>query len=149
MHVLDEGTSAHIRITSYNVCYTKLLRSFATIVHPEAIVGDTGDYCTEGSFTKQNIGVWPVDPSYSSQTSAIYFVSATGTGAGKTYEDSLSWSTLESLNLNDARLYLISDIDVSTELTLPDACNFSVRITSYNVCYTKLLRSVLPSDLPI
>ncbi len=100
--------------------------SFGAITHPEAIVGDTGDYCAEDSFTKLNMGEWSVDPSSSSQTTAIFFVSATGAGSGKTYEDACSWASLGSQNLNNAQLYLATDIDVSAGLTVPGSGLLSV-----------------------
>ena len=79
------------RITSYNVCYTKLLRDELTLK------------------TAQKQDIW-----------------------------------LHTHNITGSHVIIITNGEIPTDKTIEEACviaAFHSRITSYNVCYTKLLRA--------
>ena len=104
--VLDLGgadqifLNENLRITSYNVCYTKLLRKI----------------CTESS------AEMPVPESLT------VIVTIPATKSSETFNATTPFSPVY-LKAFESKLYITFSI-------------LSTRITSYNVCYTKLLRSL-------
>ena len=105
-----------IRITSYNVCYTKLLRvpPVSTFVRPIHLL----PLFTQKQF-RPNGYPW-TDPAWTGDV-------AYGPGVCPVVED-----------LYENSLFTISAI--YPPLTERDMDDIVDRITSYNVCYTKLLR---------
>ena len=104
---LNEFSIKAIRITSYNVCYTKLLRkrvglARAIVLKPEIML-------------------------YDEPTTGV---------------DPITAGVVNSLILRMREIYGMTSIVVTHDIE--SACRISdriiIRITSYNVCYTKLLR---------
>ena len=105
------------RITSYNVCYTKLLRSKFIHTYTGAVLYSPEDKYQKISFSDMEKS--PLDRKVTDGWAAMiqhYFVAALIPDRGK-----------------EERYY-------TKTLTGP-----RYRITSYNVCYTKLLRSTASS----
>ena len=90
------------RITSYNVCYTKLLRAINKAL------------------------------------SASVYLTSKIIGAVKPLFNDITGGSLTPTNLNVCSSWLKITVLLVEELSLPSPS--SNRITSYNVCYTKLLR---------
>ena len=142
--------NSNSRITSYNVCYTKLLRELTLTYQQErydnrvnfinkksyswAIVSEdsqTGTITKQidftGTFVSSTHGTVSTSGWLSKEGNTLYYLA--GTGGEKlfyvdfddnTYLDSAQYAT-------DDKLVLVGS---------------NGRITSYNVCYTKLLRAV-------
>ena len=104
------------RITSYNVCYTKLLRGYAP--------GQFSFNVADGRcFACDGDGVKQIEMQFLSD---VYV--KCDECKGKRYNS-------ETLSV----LYKGKNISDVLEMTVYEALSF-FRITSYNVCYTKLLR---------
>ena len=103
------NTSLHIRITSYNVCYTKLLREVITGAVLKKI---DGSRYVEKILVEERLGEKLYDVDY------VFLYLGT-----KNSQE--LFSTFAKL---DEHGYIVTNDKMET------------RITSYNVCYTKLLR---------
>ena len=124
------GLSCPLRITSYNVCYTKLLRA-----RNYGILNSRGTYI---AFLDSD-DLWKP---YKLKTQ-LDFMKQYGYGFTYSYYDIINGygtkikeNRATPLKINYKRLLNNNPIGCLTVLIKAD-----VRITSYNVCYTKLLRS--------
>ena len=137
------------RITSYNVCYTKLLRIGIYSSDPGALnVGPS----TTGIAGKPLLSFQPVrDENYA----------ITATGDGSTFNSDADYFVSFSFSVNDIAQALAGTAyqsfsastafrfitgtasqDNSFNQDISGMDKNGCRITSYNVCYTKLLRNV-------
>ena len=105
----------HSRITSYNVCYTKLLRNIGAKFVQYAQLASDKDVLVESQMLH-------------SQVTALGSVRVQDPGGRK---GTLVGGRIQAGEQIEA-VILGAQADNSTELV--------IRITSYNVCYTKLLR---------
>ena len=127
-------TKKNFRITSYNVCYTKLLRSFSHTLSQRFSVG-------------YNVGVeWDGEtavPGYF--YSAVLGVQITDQLGGFVESFGLMPEKGDEEHLLDAGLtYLLSpnfQLDISGGLGLSDN---AIVITSYSIHYTKLYEAIKP-----
>ena len=150
--LLAPTETAFIRITSYNVCYTKLLRVIARRVgmelahlhpRPPAIrVFDAGmgDGTVLTRVMREMHRRFPTMP--------FYFV-----GKEISLEDvRLSLAKMaDRLFEHPATVLVVTNMYYSEAPWLAPkalAAATSLRITSYNVCYTKLLRATAGTTLP-
>ena len=113
-----------IRITSYNVCYTKLLRSYKI---PYGTIETKADGILDSITEKPeitfyiNTGLYILEPHLINEIPKDTFYHIT--------------SLIEKLQVENRRVGVF-----------PVSENSWTRITSYNVCYTKLLRDRLSSQ---
>ena len=114
------------RITSYNVCYTKLLRTKINVTSREA-----GDIIM--------MGIGGFTPLTGFMTRADW----EGVCDGMKMANGLFWPIPITLSTDESTANGISEGD---DIALADSESgeiLATRITSYNVCYTKLLRSAV------
>ena len=134
------------RITSYNVCYTKLLRFLR---YELTSVPGVSEVASIGGFVKQY--QVEVDPnrllSYNISIQKIKkaIQRSNADVGGKLIEMAETEFMVRGLgyikSIKDLEQIAISFDDKGTPILLKDIANIQVgRITSYNVCYTKLLR---------
>ena len=104
------------RITSYNVCYTKLLR------HPLVVVGG---------------------PCAGNPEPLADFFDCAVIGDGEEAVVELCAALRSSRAAGENRAALLKRLAQIEGLYVPSLFEVRYRITSYNVCYTKLLRYIL------
>ena len=142
--VFTRQYSAYVpRITSYNVCYTKLLRICLT----DGIGLVNIVRRTEQEELLRASGAVHVCNSSSETFEADLTEALAATGASIAF-DALGGGTLadqilrcmESVLIRDAREYSRYGSPTHKQIYLYGGMDSRPRITSYNVCYTKLLR---------
>ena len=111
------------RITSYNVCYTKLLR--------------IEDYIVEGGYKAVAKALFEMTPE--SVLAEVKTANLRGRG-GAGFPAAIKWELCR--NEQSDQRYIICNADEGD----PGAFH---RITSYNVCYTKLLRPVSARNVTV
>ena len=118
------------RITSYNVCYTKLLRYF--IFHNES-----------GNFVEYSVRT--ISP-YLAKRDSLYY---SGPGQYFYYDQQTTIDLITGNKLTEQDIILEQEESKKIQDLLVENTNKNVsdyiRITSYNVCYTKLLRRCVHS----
>ena len=112
------NTTGMRRITSYNVCYTKLLRDYTGIIRAAASNLLNGGKKQGASTITQ-------------QVARNFFLTSEKTYTRKLYEALLSLKIENNLSKDQILELYINHIFLGQR---------AYRITSYNVCYTKLLR---------
>ena len=125
-----------LRITSYNVCYTKLLRKNATENAIISVALDNYDemYSSEregytGAYKKES-GSWKVNIS----NGDVYSKLKSGLNLKKD-------GVITSYSIHYTKLYeILASQNCHKVSSLSERNGHKYRITSYNVCYTKLLR---------
>ena len=123
-HVRDDAQRTGLRITSYNVCYTKLLRASA-------------EFCV-ASFRKRNRGTTAERTRVKPASSSNWNISPSRRAPPIQLAQSFGSLTMDC----DSCLALTMSV---MDIRPPGfrTRNISSRITSYNVCYTKLLRKTV------
>ena len=119
------------RITSYNVCYTKLLRiEFADSVGVDVVNSSLGYYKFDGDNPQMDFTYADMNGKASRASRAATLAAKKGiivvVSAGN--EGSTKWH------------YIGSPADAEGIISVGSVTADGDRITSYNVCYTKLLR---------
>ena len=117
------------RITSYNVCYTKLLRSHEKVTDPLASAGRTRSLATRASL--------PV--------ARNWFEFAYGLFEPAEPEGAFESTAEEGEHVRETVEVASPDSLAQAIAAHPLARTIELRITSYNVCYTKLLRTTRSS----
>ena len=139
---LNKDTTVCIRITSYNVCYTKLLR----MKEKCTIVDMTWDGLIPGLKANKIDVIWSsmsinderkkviafTDKYYNTPTEIVGLKEEPHTVTKDDLKDKIIGTYVSSIQ---SAYFKKHYSDVATEKNYP-----TLRITSYNVCYTKLLR---------
>ena len=139
--------SSCLRITSYNVCYTKLLRIVGLSSKDSIVSMSLATPLTSCSMlaTSLFISSRPIVglPSNCLISNISVLISAKPM-VGLSSSDSIVSMSLPT-PLTSCSIFATSDLISSSPIVgLPNSCLISnIRITSYNVCYTKLLRPLL------
>ena len=128
LNLISDIKPHFIRITSYNVCYTKLLRLLIMVLFVRLIsrpikqVEEAIDRLGKGDFKTP--------------------VAVGGAKDLVSLGERLDWTRNQLAEVDRSKTKFVSRI--SHELKTPLASIREGRITSYNVCYTKLLRFESP-----
>ena len=135
-----------LRITSYNVCYTKLLRTSETSVNPTGIDVGLGVKISgvQKNFLEGDLKL--TSNTFDLAIEGKGFFQITNPNGEIVYTRNGGFKVDNEGNIVNAQGYLLEP-----QITIPDnvkdvtiALDGTVtRITSYNVCYTKLLRILL------
>ena len=128
------GPVKNLRITSYNVCYTKLLRSVNIVQTSEILCYGDETAALNGNITGGTLSysyLWNVNGDFTS------FPQLNNLAAG--YYDV---TVTDANNCTAENHIIISQPDELTGVVVNvvNCSSPAARITSYNVCYTKLLR---------
>ena len=139
----------HCRITSYNVCYTKLLREGGTLAGAEAYERGRDLFLEKACWGCHTIA------GISTSSQAPELSDAGGKFSFEYLVESIVEPTANIANSRMPKFDWVDDAETVEALAIylkgqqqdrlrsEETAPIGYRITSYNVCYTKLLRNIL------